>query len=232
VGFDFNQDIPGVFEAYNGHTKFAYGLTGHVRLAVYPPVHITDVFIRPSVANKRLGYDVWITNATKAARTVVLRAKLAPWNARTWKYPLIPEGTLTLEGGTAQRVTVDGIPWELGPESYWWPNIPFHEDSVATLHWLRLATRESGTLVQERQQRFGFVMARDHYYTVNGIRFTSFSDSNSYRWEYVAGRRPFFQPPHGGFEGCAETWRRYQRIGFNSMRLSTSVPTAYMLETA
>ena len=43
---------------------------------------------------------------------------------------------------------------------------------------------------------------------------------------------PCFQPPHGSVLGCLETWRRYQRIGFNSMRLSTSVPTRHMLETA
>ncbi|MCY2991199.1 MAG: hypothetical protein NTY19_25485 [Planctomycetota bacterium] len=35
---------------------------------------------------------------------------------------------------------------------------------------------------------------------------------------------PGFQPPHGSVLGCLETWRRYQRIGFNSMRLASGAP--------
>ena len=91
--------------------------------------------------------------------------------------------------------------------------------------------------MHEHRERFGFVEYAEgpYYYTVNGVRFTSFGDSNSYGQvgEYDCWTEtPCFQPPQGRSQGCPETWRRYQRIGFNSMRLSTSVPTAYMLETA
>ena len=42
----------------------------------------------------------------------------------------------------------------------------------------------------------------------------------------IAGpRRPASSRRRASGKGCPETWRRYQRIGFNSMRLSTSVPT-------
>ncbi|MGD0091129.1 MAG: sugar-binding domain-containing protein [Planctomycetota bacterium] len=137
AGFDFNTDIPGVPKQYNGHTKFAYGLTGHVRLAVYPPVHISGVFVRPSVAGKSLACGVWIANASKLERTVDLKAAFAPWGNRAWNYPLVPQQTVRIAPGATQQAALDGIPWDLGPESCWWPNIPFREDYAATLHWLK-----------------------------------------------------------------------------------------------
>ncbi|MEI8234227.1 MAG: glycoside hydrolase family 2 TIM barrel-domain containing protein, partial [Verrucomicrobiota bacterium] len=73
------------------------------------------------------------------------------------------------------------------------------------------------------------------YYTVNGVRYTGFGDSNAYGQigEYDCWTEtPCFQPPHGEVKGCPEMWKRYQRIGFNSMRVHQSVPTRYMLETA
>jgi len=114
---------------------------------------------------------------------------------------------------------------------------PFREDYRSTLHWLHLTVVEHGQPRHERRQRFGFVEHAEgpYYYTVNGVRYTSFSDSNSYGQvgEYDCWTEtPCFQPPHGSVLGCLETWRRYQRIGFNSMRLSTSVPTRTMLDTA
>jgi len=132
---------------------------------------------------------------------------------------------------------VKDVGWNLGTGSYWWPNIPFREDYEAELHWLKLSLLEDGQLLHRRQQRFGFVEYGEgpYYYTVNGVRFTSFGDSNSYGQvgEYDCwSQTPCFLPPDGTFKGCPETWRRYQRIGFNSMRLSTSVPTRYMLDTA
>jgi len=234
AGFDFSQ---GVSKQYEGHTKYPYGLTGHVRLAVFPLVYISDAFVRPSVRGKALAYDAWVSNGGTQARSVVLKGKLAPWGGKTWPYPELPPRTVRVAGGMTQKITLDGIPWGLGPESYWWPNVPFREDYAATLHWLELSLEEDGKPVHQRRQRFGFAehAERPFYYTVNGVRVNSFGDSNSYGqvgeydcWTETA----CFQPPRGERRGCPETWKRYQRVGFNSMRLSTSVPTRYMLETA
>ena len=251
VGFDFNK---GMTKSYEGHTKYPYGLTGYVRLALYPSVHIEEVFIRPSVSGKSLAYDVWIANSSATEREVVLKGALSSWDKRTWSYPALPDRTVRLAPGEVQKVTVGGVPWTLGAASYWWPNIPFREDYQATLHWLKLdlfdggsrsvatdkekaAPTERRSPLHEKCVRFGFVEYQEgpFYYTVNGVRFTSFGDSNSYGQigEYDCWTEtPAFLPPHGGFQGCAESWKRYQRIGFNDMRLSTSVPTRYMLETA
>ncbi|MEI7899996.1 MAG: glycoside hydrolase family 2 TIM barrel-domain containing protein [bacterium] len=240
AGFDFNKGMDTVKE-YDGHTKYAYGLTGHVRLAIYPAVHISDIFVHPSVSNNTLEIQAWISNSTVLEKRVELAGKLVPWQNGRWRYPSIPGVVVTIPAHETKKVTLGPVKWGLGPGSYWWPNIPFREDYVATLHWLKLEIRERRILKDrvwhKMVQRFGFVEYAEgpYYYIVNGIRFTSFSDSNSYGQvgEYDCWTdTPCFQPPHDSVKGCPETWKRYQRIGFNTMRLSTSVPTSYMLKTA
>jgi hypothetical protein len=236
VGFDFNRGVS-PFAKFDGHTKYAYGLIGYVRLVVLPPVHIRDIFVRTRVENQQLEYDVWITNGSPECHTVRLISSLSPWQGRTFDYPDLPKREATINAGQTHKVTVKSIPWDLGPKSYWWPNIPFQDDYQATLHWLELSLEKDGQLLDQHRQRFGFVEYGEgpYFYTVNGVRFTSIGDSNSYGqvgehdcWSETS----CFLPPDDNHKGCPETWKRYQRIGFNSMRLSTSVPTRYMLETA
>jgi len=242
VGFDYNKGMTfctdPIGSALQGTTKYAYGLIGHVRLALYPAVHLSEVFVRPSVSGKALAYDVWIANGSATEREVVLKGALSPWNKRTWDYPALPDRTVRLAPGEVKKVTIEGVPWTLGPESYWWPNIPFSEDYTATLHWLNLSLEEQGKPLHQLRQRFGFAEHQEgpFYYTINGVRYTSFSDSNAYGQigEYDCWTEtPCFQPPHGEVKGCPEMWKRYQRIGFNSMRVHVSaVPTPYMFESA
>jgi len=238
VGFDFNEGVPQAWiERFSGHTKFAYGLTGHVRLVVVPSVYVSDVFVQTSVATKSFSCDIWISNGSPGDRSLDVEGSFAPWNASDWDYPAIEAKRVTVPAGKTVKVSLVDVPWDLGPESYWWPNIPFSEDYRATLHWLNIALVEKGATRDERKQRFGFVQYAEgpYCYTVNGVRFNSFGDSLSYGqvgefdcWTET----PCFQPPREGVLGCPETWRRYQRIGFNSVRLSTSVPTRYMLQSA
>ena len=88
MGFDFNKGDQS--KRYDGCTKYAYGLTGHVRLAIYPPVHVAEVFVRPSVRQDQLESDVWVANATAQDKRVTVAASLAPWKGRAWKYPALP----------------------------------------------------------------------------------------------------------------------------------------------
>jgi hypothetical protein len=234
--FDFNKGASTCKE-WNNVTKFAYGLTGHVRLVILPAVYVSDVFVQPSVTGKQLTCDVWIANSSKTARRIELTGGFSSWNGKDWKYPAVPGQTVDVPAGQTVKARLSEIPWTLGPDSYWWPNIPFREDYVATLHWLDLTLRIDNQAMATYRQRFGFVEHAEwpYYYTVNGVRYASFSDSNSYGQigEYDCWTEtPCFQAPHGDVKGCPDTWRRYQRLGFNSMRLSTSVPTKTMLETA
>jgi hypothetical protein len=237
VGFDFNKGIPGFNPKFDGDTKFSYGLTGYVRLVLLPAVSIRDIFVRPSVAHQSLSCDVWISNSSRTARQIDLAGTFSSWNKKDWNYPALPTQKLEIPAGQTVKATWTDIPWTLGEKSYWWPNIPFHEDYVATLHWLNLTVLENGAKIDECHQRFGFVEHAEgpYYYTVNGVRYTSFADVISYGQvgEYDCWTEtPCFQAPHGNVKGCPETWKRYQRIGFNSIRLSTSVPTEVMLDTA
>jgi hypothetical protein len=179
VGFDFNKGITRQFE---GCTKYAYGLTGHVRLAIYPPVHVAEVFVRPSVHRDQLGARLWVRNATAQDKRVTVTASLAPWRGRAWRYPALPSMETVIPAHSVKCLTLGPVPWDLGPESYWWPNLPFREDYQATLHWLNLTVSVDGKMCHEHRERFGFVQYAEgpYYYTVNGVRFTSFGDSNSY----------------------------------------------------
>ena len=235
--FDFNKGASTTPKNWNDQTKFAYGLIGYVRLVVLPAVYVSDVFVQPSVAKKQIACDVWISNSSKNARRIELAGAFSAWNGKPWAYPAVPSRETEIPAGQTVKVTLSNIPWTLESDSYWWPNIPFREDYTATLHWLNLSLREGGKTISEKRQRFGFVEhgEGEFYYTVNGVRYTSFSDSNSYGQigEYDCWTEtPCFQLPHGNVKGCPETWKRYQRLGFNSMRLSTSVPTETMLATA
>ena len=44
---------------------------------------------------------------------------------------------ITIAAGSKEKATVN-VAWNLGSESYWWPNIPFREDYRATLHRIEL----------------------------------------------------------------------------------------------
>ena len=107
------------------NTKFPYGISAYVRLAVYPPVHIQDVFVKPSVSKSNLTADVWIRNASGEKQAVSLKAKLSAWKGDWWDYPTIPDVACTLAPGETRRLTLGPIPWTLGPKSFWWPNVPF-----------------------------------------------------------------------------------------------------------
>ena len=89
VGFDFPADSR-PWSVWSGQTKFAYGITGHVRLAIYPPIHIVDVFVRPSVTRDQLEARVWVRNATAEDKAVTVRGSLAACSGRDWKYPALP----------------------------------------------------------------------------------------------------------------------------------------------
>lgn len=238
VGFDFNQGVvQDWIRRFSGSTKFAYGITGYVRLVVLPSVYVSDVFVKPSVKAQRLSCDIWITNGSGKDRALDVRTVLSSWNKKEWEYPEFPTLHVGIPAGETKKVAIADVDWRLGPGSYWWPNIPFNEDYQANLHVLNISLKEDGLPVSQHKRRFGFVEHAEgpYYYTVNGVRYASIGDSWSYGqvgeydcWSETA----CYLPPEGEFKGCPETWRRYQRVGFNTVRLSSSVPTTYMLETA
>jgi hypothetical protein len=221
---------------WHGQSKIACGIVRSVKLAVLPAVSVKEFFIRPSVTKKQLSCDVWLRNATDKERKLKLNAALSSWNKRDWKYPQISAVEVTVPAKSVVKTTLGPVAWNLGPESYWWPNIPFREDYVAQLHFLNLKITEGSRVWEQFPQRFGFVEHAEgpFYYTVNGVRVTGFSDATaegqmSYYDTYSSSA---FLPPTKPGTGAPESWRRYLRAGININRLHCSPPTEYMMEAA
>lgn len=224
-----------------GHDKFSYGIIRYVKLRVYPAVHIDDLFVKPSVSNNTLTVIASVRNTTGGDKSLILSGRLESWNKQDWPYPSIPETRLEVPAGKSRQVVIGPIRWGLGPKSYWWPNIPFREEYIATLHNLILEIRGEemnfGKPHQTYTQRFGFCEHAEgpYYYTVNGVRVMQVGDvtTESQIGAYDAyATLPAFLPPTKPGTGCPETWRRYMRCGINANRVSCNLPTKYMLETA
>jgi hypothetical protein len=189
-----------------------FGIVGSIKLAVYPPVFIRDVFVQPSVDDDRLLVAVWVANRSDRPRSVSLRSSLRAWNAdRAWTYPALPEVAAEIPPGEVKKLAVGPVRWGLGRDSYWWPNIPFREDYLAVLHHLDLRLLEGGKPLNELTTRFGFCQHGEgpSYYTVNGVRYTGIADSPWYgcttSWYDPYSSAPAFLPPTGPKTGCPET---------------------------
>lgn len=213
------------------------GITKWVRLAVYPELRISEVFVQPSVTRAELGCTVWVRNHADTPRTVTMGGTLASWNGGSWRYPSIPAVTAVIPADGEARVELPAIPWQLGPASWWWPNKPFREDYQAQLHWLDLTLAEGAAPLHRWRQRFGFVEWSEgpFFYRVNGVRINHLGDGtpeaamNEYDCYAVA---PAFLPPTGPGTGFPETVRRYQRMGMCTYRVHQSTSTPYMMDVA
>ena len=238
VGFDFPSGSKS-WSHWAGNTKQAYGITVSIKLAAYPPVYISDMFVTPSVSEKSLKAWAWVRNSTDKNVTVTLAGKLSSWNEDNWQYPAIPTATCEIPAGSVKKVMLGPVKWSLGEKSYWWPNIPFREDYQARLHYLDLEMRRGGEAAHKYRRRFGFVQwgQGKYYYTVNGVRVNQYSDSTcesqmSY-YDCYSTSAAFGRPdPARKRLGCPETWKRYMRIGINMNRICCSTPTEYMMAAA
>ena len=210
------------------------GIVRYIKLAVYPQVYVKDVFVRSSVTNRQLAYDVWIHNAGTSSRSVALEAGLASWNKRAWTYPALPAKPVVLPPKVVTKVTVGPVAWELGQASYWWPNIPFREDYAAQLHNVNLTVKQGTTALDSLTQRFGFVEYGEgpYYYTINGVRIGVQAAASDTEPATGFARDPAFLPPTGPKTGCPETWRRYLRLGINTLRTHQTTPSDYMMQAA
>ena len=231
VGFDFSCQ-----RLHSGNSNVGYGITRSIHLEIQPAVHIEDTFVRPSVTKYQLACDVWLHNTTGIDRTLKIHASLTSWNKRKWNYPAIPPASISVPAGQTVKITIGPIPWNLGRESYWWPNIPFREDYAAQLHILNFEITEAARVWQTHPQRFGFVEHGEgpFYYTVNGVRVTGISDSTAEGQVsfYDQYNSPAWLPPTKPGTGAPESWRRYMRVGININRVCCAPPTDYMMEAA
>ena len=218
-------------------SKFSFGIVKYIRLMVYPPVRIRDLFVQPSVSKASLVCEVWLENHSAVERSVKLRTRLTSWNSAHWKYPALPDTTATVPAHCQSKVTIGPVNWARGSGSYWWPNKPFRENYTPQLHNLDFSLSEKGKTLQTLTRRFGFVEWTEgpYYYLVNGVRLNFISDATpeAAMSEYDCySTAAAFLPPTVAGTGCPETWKRYMRLGICANRIHQSTPTEYMMNAA
>ena len=226
----------------------AQGIFRSALLHVYPDVYISDAFVRTSVTDDTLTYDVSITNTGTTSQQVTLSGSLSSWNCDAFTYPAIPDTPVTAAPGTTTATTIGPIKWGLGTTSYWWPNVPYQSDYQARLHNLNLQLSRSGKSIQSKVVRFGFRQSErkradtSHvYYYLNGIR-VNYRGDNLQGADYDSidnggkgdayDTLPGFLPPSAQNSGWPQAVRNYQRLNYNFVRIHQELAAPYMLDTA
>lgn len=219
------------------------GIFRSAQIVVYPQIYISDVFVRPSVQNSNLNYDIWVTNASSSSKTFTISSNLSSWNGTAFSYPGISDQSFTVSANTTSKITVGPINWGLGTSSFWWPNVPYQSGYTAQLHNLNLTLKESGVNRDTKTVRFGFkeVVQRSdgsntNYY-LNGIRVNfrgdSFQGANYDGINYGGGVSDAYDTLPGflpGTNGWPKAVDNFQRLNYNFARLHQEPVTPYMLD--
>ncbi|MEU4745636.1 RICIN domain-containing protein, partial [Actinosynnema sp. NPDC023658] len=212
-------------------------------LRTYPAVHVSDAFIRTSVANQSLTYDVSVTNTSAVARSVTLTGSLASDGNGTSTYPALPSRTVSVAARSTVKVTVGPIAWNLGTSSYWWPNVPYRAGYRAQLHRLSVHAATDDGRTSDATYRFGFRESTQNgeYFYLNGVR-VNYRGDNLQGADYdrvVNGGKgdaydtlPGFLPPSPGNPGWPQAVDNYQRLNYNVVRVHQVPPSPYMLDVA
>ena len=212
-------------------------------LRVYPAVYVSDTFVRTSVANQSLTYDVSVTNTSSSSRTVTLTGSLASDNGASFSYPTLPSRTVTVAAHSTATVTVGPVAWNLGAASYWWPNVPYQSGYRAQLHVLSIHAATDDGHTSDASYRFGFRESTQNgaYYYLNGVR-VNFRGDNLQGADFdrinnggkgdAYDTLPGFLPPSPGNGGWPQAVDNYQRLNYNVVRIHQEPASPYMLDVA
>ncbi|HEU5429689.1 MAG TPA: RICIN domain-containing protein [Actinocrinis sp.] len=212
-------------------------------LRVYPAVYVSDAFVRTSVANQSLTYDVSVTNTSSSSRSVTLTGSLASDNGTSFSYPTLPSATVTVAAHSTAKVTVGPVAWNLGTTSYWWPNVPYRSGYRAQLHDLSVHASTDDGHTSDATYRFGFreFTQNGSYYYLNGIR-ANLRGDNLQGADYdrvnnggvgdAYDTLPGFLPPSSTNGGWPQAVDNYQRLNYNVVRIHQEPASPYMLDVA
>ncbi len=219
----------------------ARGIFRSAYLRAYGDVFVSDTQVITSVVRRSLESRVCITNSSSQTRTVSLAASLASDNSASWKYPSLPKRVLAIPAGTTVEVALGPVGWLAGPESYWWPNVPYRPDHRSQLHWLRLTLTEGTKPLASAQTRFGFREIRQAgpRYELNGVP-VNFKGDNLQVADYdridcggkgdAIDTLPGFLPPSPHNPGWPGAVGNFLRLNYNVQRGHMGPWTPYMLE--
>ena len=219
------------------------GIFRSAALKIYPQTSITDAFIRTSVANDSLTYDVSVSNNASSAQTLTLSGSLSSWNSSAWSYPSLPSTQVTVAAKATTTVTVGPVHWGLGTGSYWWPNVPYVSGYHAQLHVLTLVFSNGNQTLDSEGYRFGFrEITQGQYWYLNGVRVNFRGDNlqgaDYDRINYGGGKGdaydtyPGFLPPSSSNPGWPQAVDNYERLNYNVVRIHQEPASPYMLDTA
>jgi hypothetical protein len=220
------------------------GIFRSAQLLIYPTAYISDEFVRPSVSDSNLYYDVWITNGTASPTNLTLSGNLTSWNGNSWAYPTIASQPVLIPAFSTTKITIGPVPWNLGAASYWWPNVPYQSGYTAQLHNLNLTLSSGATTINTDTVTFGFrqvVQQSDGTntcYFLNGIRVNFRGDSlqgaDYDSINYGGGQGDAYDTLPGFLPGTTNGWPQavdnYQRLNYNFVRLHQEPVTPYMLQ--
>lgn len=226
------------------HVFLPSGIFRSAELKIYPQVYISDVFVRPSVKSTELSYDVCLRNESDSAATLTLSGSLDSWNGDAWEYPALPSQAISLAAGVQTNITVGPLSWDLGTDSYWWPNVPYEKGYQAKLHDLKLALSLADDEVHKASVRFGFRECTQEpdglgntCYFLNGIRVNFRGDSlqgaNYDRIDYGGGQGNAYDTYPGflsGENGWPKAVDNFQRLNYNVVRIHQIPASPYMLD--
>jgi adhesin HecA-like repeat protein len=212
-------------------------------LRVYPAVYVSDAFVRTSVANQNLTYDVSVTNTSASARTVTLTGALSSDTGGSFAYPALPSRSVTVAAHSTAKVTVGPVAWSLGSASYWWPNVPYRSGYRAQLHRLAVHASTDDGRTSDATYRFGFRESTQNgeYYSLNGVRVNTRGDNlqgadydriNNGGVGDAFDTLPGFLPPSAGNGGWPQAVDNYQRLNYNVVRIHQEPGSPYMLDVA
>src|SRR4051812_41632729 len=248
------RDAAGYFTVPEGASwspNIAQGIFQSARLETFPALHIADAFVRTSGQTHSLQYDVTISNGTDRPQTARLDGRLSSWNRRPWRYSTLPDRWVTVPAHATRTFTSPAVAWNLGPESYWWPNLPYRPGYRAQLHDLALVLHgaergrhdDRSMASSSALVRFGFRESRQvaSDYELNGVRINYRGDSlqpadydsidNGGRGDAIDTLPGFLKPARGN-GGWPQAVDNYLRLNFSDVRAHQVPWTPYMLDVA
>ena len=173
------------------YSHYYAGIQGDVRVEIKSCVHVDDVYVKTSVAQKRIEAEMTLVNSGRAAATVVPTCFIERYIDRHPCLAIMGE-PVTLAAGETKTVSV-ARDW--ANPVLWSPETPFLY--VASC---RLASQK-GAALDEINQRFGFreFTVKGRQFLLNGKPITLFrGEAGSYANETYQQVYGSEDPGHGG----------------------------------
>ena len=174
-----------------------YGLVNPVTLRSVGDAYTADVFIRPSVADRKLDVDVTVKNTGDRARTLTVACE-AVYDRDDKVEKAIESFEMAVPAGGTATQTVAAA-W--ADPKLWWPLPDPH------LYRLRTTISEGGAPVDVHEELFGFreVTVKGTGIYINGVR------RNFWNWVSVAGRPWDGDTWLGRFRGESNRFTRFSK---------------------